>query len=204
MAGAGARVALTFDDCGNDRAWQRILATLHDAKAGAPFFCVGTTVAAWPGLARRTASLGMTVGNHTWSHVDLGAASRDTIVQQIRRDDAVWWQRARTTPLPYLRPPAGSYDREVMDVAGSLGYRWIFLWNVDPSDWSGASAPAIVDRVLANTRAGAIVVLHVRSTTADALPAILRGLAARHLTPVTLTTLLRSGTPSRGWWPAFR
>lgn len=202
VIGAGRRVALTFDDCGNDAAWRQILATLHQAKAGASFFCVGAYVPRRPALARRTASLGITIGNHTWSHVDLGRASRDAIVGQIQRDGAAWWRYARATPLPYLRPPYGSYDPEVLKVAGSLGYRWLVLWNVDPQDWSGISASTIVRRVLADTRPGSIVVLHVRPTTAAALPGILRGLAARHLEPVSLTTLLRAGTPSAGWWPS--
>jgi peptidoglycan/xylan/chitin deacetylase (PgdA/CDA1 family) len=76
------------------------------------------------------------------------------------------------------------------------------LWSVDPRDWSGISSSAITQAVLANANPGAIVVLHVRSATADALPSILRGLAARHLSAVSLTDLLRSGTPIRGWWPA--
>ncbi len=201
VTGAGRRVALTFDDCGNDRAWQQILTTLHDANAGGTFFCVGTSVTRRPALARRTASLGMTVGNHTWSHVDLRAVSRDQIASQLERDGAAWWQEAHATPLPYLRPTYGSYDRRVLNVAGSLGYRWVVLWDVDPRDWSGISASAIARAVLAHTHGGSIVVLHLRTTTAAALPAILRGLAARHLSAVTLTTLLRSGTPSAGFWP---
>jgi peptidoglycan/xylan/chitin deacetylase (PgdA/CDA1 family) len=203
VTGAGRRVALTFDDCGNDAAWRQILTTLQRAKARATFFCVGTSVARRPALARRTAALGMTIGNHTWTHADLRAISSDAVVSQLRRDETAWWQRARATPLPYLRPTYGSYDRGVLGVAGRLGYRWIVLWDVDPRDWSGISASAIAREVLAHTHAGSIVVLHVRTTTAAALPAILRGLAARHLAPVSLTALIRSGTPSAGWWSAI-
>jgi peptidoglycan/xylan/chitin deacetylase (PgdA/CDA1 family)/flagellar hook assembly protein FlgD len=202
VEGAGRRVALTFDDCGNRDAWSRILTTLHESKVRATFFCVGRYVKVWPGLSRRTASLGMTIGNHTWNHVDLRTASRDTSVRQIQADGAVWWTKARATPLPYLRPPGGSYDEQALAIAGHLGYRWMVLWNVDPRDWSGIPASAITRAVLANTNPGGIVVLHVRSATADALPSILRGLTVRHLSPVSLTTLLRSGTPRRGWWPA--
>jgi peptidoglycan/xylan/chitin deacetylase (PgdA/CDA1 family) len=201
VTGAGRRVALTFDDCGNDAAWRQILATLHRAKAGGSFFCVGSYVPRRPILARRTAALGITIGNHTWSHVDLARASHDTIVGQIQHDGAAWWRFVRATPLPYLRPPYGSYDPQVLTVAGGLGYRWLVLWNVDPQDWSGISASTIVRRVLTATQPGSIILLHVLPTTAAALPSILRGLAARHLRPVSLTDLLRAGTPSAGWWP---
>jgi peptidoglycan/xylan/chitin deacetylase (PgdA/CDA1 family) len=202
VEGSGRRVALTFDDCGNRDAWSRILTTLRKAKVRATFFCVGNYVKVWPRLTRRTASLGMTIGNHTWNHVDLRTASRDTIVRQIQADGAAWWTKARATPLPYLRPPGGSYDKQALAVAGHLGYRWMVLWNVDPRDWSGMSASAIMRAVLAKTKPGSIVVLHVRSATAEALPSILRGLTTRHLLPVTVRTLLQSGKPMRGWWPA--
>jgi peptidoglycan/xylan/chitin deacetylase (PgdA/CDA1 family) len=199
---AGRRIALTFDDCGDRTAWVRILNALDRAHATATFFCVGDEVPRWPTLARRTVHDGIAVGNHTWSHVDLAASSLTTDRTQIQRDGAAWWAAARATPIPLLRPPGGSYDASTIDVAGSLGYRWVVLWNVDPKDWTDIPKGSIVRRVLAGAASGAIVCLHVRPATAAALPAILRGLAARHLTPVTLPALLRSGTPDAGWWPA--
>ena len=199
---AGHRIALTFDDCGDRRAWVRILDALDRAHATATFFCVGEEVPRWPAVARRTVHDGMAIGNHTWSHVNLATGSRTTDRAQIQRDGAAWWSVAHATPIPLLRPPGGSYDGSAIDLAGSLGYHSVVLWNVDPQDWTGIPKATIVHRVLTGAASGAIVCLHVRTATAAALPAILHGLAVRHLTPVTVPVLLRSGSPDPGWWPA--
>jgi hypothetical protein len=112
VVGAGRRVALTFDDCGDPGAWSRILTTLQRANVLATFFCVGRYVTLRPALARRTASLGMSIGNHTWNHVDLRTASLDTSVREIQADGAGWWTTARATPLrTYAHPAAPTTSR---------------------------------------------------------------------------------------------
>ena len=48
----------------------------------------------------------------------------------------------------WFRPPYGSVDGQVVDVAASLGLRTV-LWSVDPQDWSLPGTAAIEERVLA-------------------------------------------------------
>jgi hypothetical protein len=66
----------------------------------------------------------------------------------------------------------------------------MMLYDVDPRDWARPGAQTIAARVLGAIHAGSIVDLHDgggnRSETVAALPLILQGLAARHLTPVAL------------------
>jgi len=90
-----------------------------------------------------------------------------------------------------FRPPGGSYGAVTLDVARSLGLR-VVLWSVDPADWTpGISSKAIVHRVLSNVGPGSIVLLHDgggdRSATLAALPAIIKGIRARHLDLVTIS-----------------
>jgi peptidoglycan/xylan/chitin deacetylase (PgdA/CDA1 family) len=96
--------------------------------------------------------------------------------------------------VPFRRPPYGVVDREAIAAAGTCGYRWLVLWDVDPSDWERPGAAAIASRVLTHVRAGSIVVLHVLDQTASALPAILRGLRSRGLRPVTLLELIHAAS----------
>jgi peptidoglycan/xylan/chitin deacetylase (PgdA/CDA1 family) len=51
---------------------------------------------------------------------------------------------------------------------------------------------AIVSRVVSAAQPGSIVVMHVRTQTALALPAIIRGLQARHLRPSSLAEMFRA------------
>jgi peptidoglycan/xylan/chitin deacetylase (PgdA/CDA1 family) len=76
------------------------------------------------------------------------------------------------------------------------------VWDVDPRDWALPGTGAIVSNVLANARAGSIILLHdaggPRGETLAALPQIIAGLRARHLTFVTVPELLGLA-PSIAW-----
>ena len=133
---------------------------------------------------------GNAVGSHGWDHADLTTLDAAGIAQRLRRDDDAWWRAARAIAVPYVRPPYGETNDTVRRVAGSLGYAWIVLWDVDPADWERPGAGEIAARVLSHVHPGAIVALHVQDQTAEALPAILRGLDARGLEPVGIDELL--------------
>jgi len=99
--------------------------------------------------------------------------------------------RGAGDPDPVL--PSALWCDELQGIAGQLGYRYTALWNVDPRDWSGISVSQVVHNVLSATRPGAIVVMHMKTVTAQALPAIIAGLRRRGLEPVSLPALLRAG-----------
>lgn len=190
VADAGNRVALTFDDCGSSSAWRSILGTLQRTRAQGTVFCSGYRVAQEPVLARKTIAEGIPIGNHGWDHLDLTGITNAQVRSQLMRTSAAWWRVAGVTPIPYFRPPYGATNARVERIAGQLGYRYTAMWNVDPRDWSGISASQVVRNVLSATRPGGIVVMHMKSVTAHALPAIISGLRRRGLQPVSLPTLL--------------
>ena len=189
VAGAGRRVALTFDDGYDEAAWSSIVATLHAHRVHATFFVNGIYVAAFPTVARRTVTWGNAIGSHTWSHVLATTQTAAQIRSQVERDVAVWWRVARASPLPYFRPPYGGYNSTTLAAVGAAGFARVMLWSVDPSDYTDPGPAAIVARVLGAVRPGAIVELHLKPQTAAALPAIIAGLHARGYTPVTLPAL---------------
>jgi len=131
---SGPRVALTFDDCENTAAWRSILSTLHHANVRAAFFCLGTSVEAHIKLAKRVRAYRSMLCNHTWSHTDLTTLSGEAIKQQLLSVRRAIYHITGST-CRYMRPPYGSYDRRVLDIAGGLGYRRAALWTVDPRDW---------------------------------------------------------------------
>ena len=73
------------------------------------------------------------------------------------------------------------------------------LWSVDSEDYLRPGVDAIVDRVLANAKPGAIVLLHDaggdRSQTIEALPRIVLGLRQHHYTLVSVPRLLEDAPP---------
>jgi peptidoglycan/xylan/chitin deacetylase (PgdA/CDA1 family) len=197
----GRRVALTFDDCAFASSWASILRTLARAHVKAAFFCPGTTVQANPSLAARTIRAGHTVGSHGWDHALLTGLSFSDVLWRLEYDRGVWW-RWRAAATPYVRPPDGAFDSTVLSAAGTVGYRYITLWDVDPKDWTQPGATAIISRVVQAARPGSIILLHVQPQTASALPSIIAGLRNRGLRPIGLDQLVhRHGASlSRAWW----
>lgn len=187
-------VALTFDDGPTPYSSPPILSVLERTHTPATFFVEGSYARTWPSLIQREWHDGFTIGVHTWDHplmtrltpeqrrFQLGA-TLDTLHSILGKDACIWlW-----------RPPYGDYTNAVVQQAGTFGLTTI-MWDVDPRDWARPGTDQIVSRVLADAHAGSIILLHdgpaLREQTADALPAILEGLSARGLTPVTLPQLL--------------
>mgnify|MGYP000975262185 FL=1 len=191
VSGAGRRVALTFDDSGA-AAWRSILNTLKRYRAHATFFPLGPAVAASPDLARRTVAEGHAIGSHGWTHRLMTYESSGGIATELWRSAAPWWSSSRATPVPYVRPPYGGYNSATVAACGAQGFERVILWDVDPQDWASPGASVIAARVLSHVKPGSIVVLHLRSQTAAALPAILRGLEARGYKAVSLPELFRA------------
>ncbi|MFL5736751.1 MAG: polysaccharide deacetylase family protein [Actinomycetota bacterium] len=193
IPGAGRRVALTFDDCNDGKAWARMLRVLAQRHITATFFCLGIRVNEFPKLARRTVALGHTIGSHGWDHKDLATLSYSAVRSRLVKDERAWWSKARNTPAPYFRPPYGSYDRTVLRAAGSAGYARTVLWDVDPSDYLRPGASVIAHRVVSAAHPGSIVIMHNQIQTVQALPRIIAGLRRKHLQPVGLGQLFQAG-----------
>jgi peptidoglycan/xylan/chitin deacetylase (PgdA/CDA1 family) len=178
-------VALTFDDGPWPHTTAHILTILTRRQAPATFFVVGRQVQRYPELVRRELAAGMAIGSHSYRHPQPFdrlpvARIRDEIAQGRRT-----LQPLGVDPVGF-RPPGGAASPAVVAAAQQVGDRTV-LWSVDPADWQpGVTTNQLVQRVLAATRPGAIVLLHDgggnRSATVAALPAIIDGLRRLGLT----------------------
>jgi peptidoglycan/xylan/chitin deacetylase (PgdA/CDA1 family) len=191
----GSLVALTFDD-GPSPWTTRLAAALRRAHAPSTFFVVGRRIRFWTSGARAAARAGA-LGNHTWSHPHLLRLGAAAVTRQLR-----WTQleilKATGEIPPLFRPPYEQANRRVDLIARSLGLLDV-RWNVDSGDAvPGASPAAVVRTVVSQARPGSIVLLHdSHPWTAAIVPAMVRGLRARRLRPVTITTLLEHDPPAR-------
>ncbi|HEX6262411.1 MAG TPA: polysaccharide deacetylase family protein [Actinomycetota bacterium] len=192
LEGTGRRVALTFDDCGNPGAWASILSTLRAKHVEAAFFCGGGAVRGNPALARRTVRDGHTPGSHALDHAILTGHDSSFTSARVRADRRAWWQVARRTSAPYLRPPYGAWNAAVVEGAAAAAAPRVVLWDVNPQDWRSPGAAEIRLRVLSAARPGSIILLHTGDQTAAAVGPIVDGLRARNLEPVGLSALFRA------------
>lgn len=180
-------VALTFDD-GPREDTARLLKMLDEYNAKATFFVVGKMVEEDPSMVKREVAAGHEIGNHSWSHANLTVMSDNAIRSELSRTQKAVEKAAGVSPTLF-RPPYRFTNRRVAAVAKSFHLPQIF-WQVDSEDWKDRNAGVVARRVLADTRPGAVVLMHdIHPTSINAVPKILSGLASRGFRFVTVSEL---------------
>ena len=190
------QVALTFDD-GPGPNTVAILRILANAKLPATFFLIGRNAQDHAPIARLEVALGMAIGDHTMTHLDLTpAAGRPRSGSQIadartaisaatgQVGDAVSPALRRARPQrrrPGPRPGAAR---------GPVGRR-------HPRQRARDACRRSLHNARRGLRGGSIVLMHEDPTTVKALPAIVRSLRARHLEAVTVPQLVAGGHRTR-------
>ncbi len=185
-------IALTFDDGPNPTYTPQVLAILRQYKVKATFFCVGNLVQAYPYLVKQEYNEGHTIGNHTWGHPNMPSLSIASIIWQMTAaGDAI--QRAIGTRPNLFRPPYGAVNSAVLTYVNYFALT-VIQWNVDPRDWSRPGVDVIYARVLAQTSAGSIILLHDgggdRTQTIAALPMIIEWFQSHGFHFVTIPRLV--------------
>jgi peptidoglycan/xylan/chitin deacetylase (PgdA/CDA1 family) len=186
-----AEVALTFHGSGDPALAVALLDEAEHAGAAVTVFVVGRWLDQNPQLAGRILRGGHALGNHTYTHPTLHRLSPAGIQGEVGRCAAVL-TRLTGSPGAAFRPSGGPSITAAMVTAATLaGYPLVVGYDVDPSDNTDPGTAAVTSRVLAGTRAGSIVSLHLgHEGTVRALPRILSGLRNRGLHAVTVPRLL--------------
>ena len=185
-------VVLTFDDGPHPQYTGEILDILKREGVKATFFVTGAQSSKYPSIVQRIANEGHEIGNHTFSHPDLTKLSDSLIRLEITATQRLI-QVLTGKPPVLMRPPYTADDMgytipeaHVVEIADSLGYKAVGA-NLNPEDWQGISAEAIVERVLRKVDAGngSVIELHDaggdRSQTVKALPVLIQALRSRGL-----------------------
>jgi peptidoglycan/xylan/chitin deacetylase (PgdA/CDA1 family) len=193
-AGVSDKVALTFDD-GPSGSTPAILDALAEFGATATFFQVGMNALRLPDIAQRVAEEGHEIANHTQHHPRFYLCTPAKIADEIEQCqeslEAVHGESPRL-----FRPPYGARWFGMYPALERLGLRSV-MWSVSSRDWK-ESAEQIALRVITQTRAGGVVLMHDGDTTiggdrrqgtARALHAILASFRARGMRAVTVSEL---------------
>ena len=166
----GLRVALTFDAEHPDRPHHgqhasSVLDELRRLRVRASVFIQGRWAEAFPQVARRVATEGHLVGNHSFYHARMPLLSPDGFVEDVREAERAILEATGVDPKPWLRFPfgAGADRSDLVDRAAELGYRHVG-WDVEPFEWQpGSTVTGVVEATLSGVTArgdGAIVLLH--------------------------------------------
>lgn len=193
-------IALTIDDGPNPDVTPQVLDLLDRYNARATFFCIGTQAARYPQLCRAIVARGHAVENHSQHHRHhfslLGMRGFEQEISAAQQTLA-----AITGRMPrFFRAPAGLRNPFLDPVLARLGLR-LASWTRRGFDTRTGDAQIVLNRLLPDVKAGAILLLHdgncartAQGTPVilDVLPKILEAGNAARLRFVTLTDTLET------------
>jgi cellulose synthase/poly-beta-1,6-N-acetylglucosamine synthase-like glycosyltransferase/peptidoglycan/xylan/chitin deacetylase (PgdA/CDA1 family)/spore germination protein YaaH len=198
-------LALTFDDGPDPRWTPAILDILKQENVPATFFIIGKNGQTYPDLVRRIVDEGHEIGNHSFTHPNLGEIPLSLTELELNATQRlIESEVGRSTVLfrpPYFGDAEADKPQEVEPalVAQRLGYIMVGV-RIDPDDWQlPVTADQIVNRTIdramdsnPETR-GEIILLHDsggnRQATIEALPRLIHELKARGFKFVAVSDL---------------
>lgn len=193
------KVALTFDISWGTVRPGPVLDVLQRYNQKATFFLSGPWSERHPDIVRRIKAEGHDIQSHGQKHVDFSGLSKQGVQENILAADKILQEVAGVKPT-FIRPPNGDFNEMSVMAADEVGYKTV-IWSVDSLDWKNPGVDVIIRRVVEKSHPGDIILMHASDSckqTDAALPAVLEGLKAKGLVPVTLPELLRE---SRGLNP---
>jgi polysaccharide deacetylase family sporulation protein PdaB len=197
VATSQREIALTFDISWGTVMPPKVVGILRRERVPATFFLSGPWVAAHPELVREIAAVPyFEIESHGQAHVNFSGLGPAGVAANVERANAAIAAVTGRRPT-MIRPPNGDYSRASLRATAALGMRTI-IWGTDSLDWMNPGVSTIVRRVVRGAHPGDIVLLHASDTcrqTDLALPEILARLRAGGYRFVTLSQLLRAGTP---------
>lgn len=175
-------VYLTFDAGYENGNVARTLDVLKEEQVPGAFFILGNLITSNTDLVMRMIKEGHTVCNHTYSHKDLTASSKDEFAAELTRLETVYKEYTGASMKKYYRPPEGKFSHSTMQYAHALGYKTIF-WSFAYADWNNdkqMDPEAAKEKILSNIHNGAVLLLHpTSSTNAKILGDVIRALKAQ-------------------------
>lgn len=206
-------VALTFDLCetgGQVAGYDGpIFDALRQANVPATFFAGGKWLETHPTRAKQIAADPLfEIGNHSWDHAnlhidDLGKVRQEILTTETAIADAKTAAVAQcpaATPVSrdrLFRFPYGTCSQAALDSANAVG-EIVIQWDVVSGDPANIGAAAIVANVMRQVKPGSIIVMHANGNgkhTREALPLVIAKLRAAGYGFMTVSDLLRAGTP---------
>jgi peptidoglycan/xylan/chitin deacetylase (PgdA/CDA1 family) len=192
-------IALTFDDGPVEPFTSQVLGILKKYKVKATFFLLAKNIERFPTTVQNIVKEGHEIGNHTYSHPDLGQINPFQLMKEIKKAEQIIFSfTGKKTTL--FRPPYGSDNFFLSLILSLFNYRSV-LWTVDPVDWENPFSRINVELIMKKMRPGSILLLHDgvednprkqfdRQHTIDQLPYIIERLKKKNFQFKTISELL--------------
>ncbi len=180
-------VAITFDDGPTRAITTQILDCLKENNAYATFFVLGSRIEDAKDILERMILDGHEIGNHSFTHKQLNAISRESVVDEIAKANDAIYDAIHEYPM-IIRLPYGESSTQVQELCGDMN---IIKWTIDSEDWRSKNSDTIVNKVMAEVQDGSIILLHdLYTSTADAACILIPKLIEEGYQLVTVSQLL--------------
>lgn len=151
-------VALTFDDGPSPKWTPLILDELKRSGIKATFFMIGEHVKKYPKIARRVASDGHEIGNHSFNHDVLIYYKMQELEKEIKDTEQIIKDATGVTTV-YFRPPKAWLTSKEKEKIKAMGYK-VILWSLNSKDWVTFDDKYIIRYIMKNIRPGDIILFH--------------------------------------------
>ena len=201
-------VAITFDACATRTHLASFDRNVFDVvkREGVPItiFVSGRWVEAHGDVMTELASEPLVeFGDHSYDHPHMSNLPVARIVEEIDQTEAALARYGKRSVA--FRPPFGEWSHRLVYVVQDLRLPTV-TWDVVSGDPSArTTVDGMIRNVLGKARPGSIIIFHINGRgwkTAEALPAILRGLRERGFRFVPLSALMASARTGPGPTPA--
>lgn len=178
-------VAFTFED-GPGSYTPDLITPFEEHNVKATFFFTGSKLEDAADQVVRAYDLGMEIGNNTWYQEKISGLEPEMVYSEIEEMNTMVRSLTGSNPT-LLRPPAGSYDNNVLAQAGSLP---VILWTLDPHDKEASDAQIVYDAIMNNLKDGDVILLHENGVaTIDAVKRLVADLQAKGYIIATVSDL---------------
>jgi peptidoglycan/xylan/chitin deacetylase (PgdA/CDA1 family) len=157
------QIALTFDDGPKKTYTEDLLSILKEHDAKATFFLIGKNAEQHRDIVQKIYQAGHSIGNHSYSHVDLSIQSASEVDRQLKGCQLVLAETIQGWTPTLFRAPYGRTNIETINAVKTLGLKIIY-WSCDPKDYlKGCTATKLFTQMrgtIETTTEGQIVLLH--------------------------------------------
>jgi peptidoglycan/xylan/chitin deacetylase (PgdA/CDA1 family) len=157
------KVYLTFDDGPTPQITEWVLQQLLQHNAKATFFCLGKNIEACPSIFSKIITLGHSIGNHTFNHLNGWKTTTNEYTTNISLCDILISKLTLETSkqkFKLFRPPYGKITPKQTEKVLKEGYK-IIMWDVLSADFDQTiSKEKCLNNVVSNIKPGSIIVFH--------------------------------------------
>lgn len=175
-------VLLTVDDGPSIRT-KEMMAILNKHNAKAIFFINGMHDKNNVGVIKEINDEGFTLGNHTWSHLNLKREKDKKIIEKEINRNTDLITKITGAPPRFFRPPYGESNAYVKNLVKDDGM--IFMnWSGAVKDWEKSikEKDVFVNNVMKDLHSGEIILIHEHPWSVANLDALLTDLESKDYT----------------------